>query len=424
MKYIRRILLCLLLSLTPLVFAEDCGNSSCKISDAPAPALTEYLKNIEVMMDNIIQTAQWWDANEPSKSEFTQMKNRVLGSLSSTLSFKNYFWEFDFFLSQHLTRDIPEQAKRDYDALQLASEKLSSILKRVEERWIWWVVMENPCESMEYCDFSEESVRNMLIELIKNNNAITQSYVSAVLWKPALWGNDFMLVAPDFSEQLLEYYSPDVLYDCSKCEGGFSQRTSDIIGEISLDSIGAKTGIQAWKDAWNMVRGGSSAAYKAQEQAILAGFLETQGISDSQQWVVMDNLDRYNAWWLSTSNPIGNSIDYTVSEFVDDTQSIKDAMSETFSQKADEEETPWVELIRVDTGIQHTQDISQRLADTYEMMQPFALTQDTSAQSLQLRMINMHASLMRSINMLEWKKTTSEKNCDKQWQGKGKCQYE
>jgi hypothetical protein len=43
---------------------------------------------------------------------------------------------------------------------------------------------------------------------------------------------------------------------------------------------------------------------------------------------------------------------------------------------------------------------------------------------LQLRILRMHFSLVRSINMLQKNKSTTEELCDKQWIWMWKCSYE
>lgn len=84
---------------------------------------------------------------------------------------------------------------------------------------------------------------------------------------------------------------------------------------------------------------------------------------------------------------------------------------------------PVTELTRVDKEIKSTQDISQSIASIYEDQLPFSLTQDVGAQQLQLRIIHMHFSLVKSINMLDSQVDDVMKLCDKQATGMGNCDY-
>lgn len=71
----------------------------------------------------------------------------------------------------------------------------------------------------------------------------------------------------------------------------------------------------------------------------------------------------------------------------------------------------------MDKEIKDTQDISASIASIYEDQLPFSLTQDVGAQQLMARIIRMHFSLVRSINMLDGQVEAVEKLCDKQATG-------
>jgi hypothetical protein len=53
-KYTLYIFTAILLILPLKVSADECSQS-CKISDAPAPALTEYLTNLSVVKANLLE---------------------------------------------------------------------------------------------------------------------------------------------------------------------------------------------------------------------------------------------------------------------------------------------------------------------------------------------------------------------------------
>lgn len=77
-----------LLASTRGVFADDCSQS-CKIQDAPAPALTEYFTNMDTLIQNLVETLSEAEAKPEANKKNERMK--VLGSLNSTLSFGKHF---------------------------------------------------------------------------------------------------------------------------------------------------------------------------------------------------------------------------------------------------------------------------------------------------------------------------------------------
>jgi hypothetical protein len=91
---------------------------------------------------------------------------------------------------------------------------------------------------------------------------------------------------------------------------------------------------------------------------------------------------------------------------------------------AGERKVPIVGIARVNTEIKQTEDISSEIKAIFEDQLPFAQGQDVASQELQLRILRMHFSLVRSINILTRNKAHTEKLCDKQGTGDGKCSYE
>lgn len=187
------------------------------------------------------------------------------------------------------------------------------------------------------------------------------------------------------------------------------------IETISSFTDGAKEGIKEWKDAWALAKGGkASPGYAEQEELLLAGYLQEQGIETEQAGVIMGNLERYGSGGLSSSNPLFNSANYAQVQIENETQTFSEALQEKL---AGEEKIPNIEVVRVNRELKGTQDIAESIASVYEDQLPFSLTQDTGAQQLQARIIRMHFSLMRSINILDGQVDSVEKLCDKQGTG-------
>jgi hypothetical protein len=77
----------------------------------------------------------------------------------------------------------------------------------------------------------------------------------------------------------------------------------------------------------------------------------------------------------------------------------------------------------VNTEIKATEDLKAEIKAMFEDQLPFAQWQDVASQELQLRILRMHFSLVRSINMLQKNKKSTERICEKQWQWDGRCIY-
>lgn len=71
------------------VSANECSQT-CSISDAPAPALTQYLVNLETAIAHISNSLSSQENDDSSESLATQ-RDSMLSVLSSTLSFERHF---------------------------------------------------------------------------------------------------------------------------------------------------------------------------------------------------------------------------------------------------------------------------------------------------------------------------------------------
>ncbi len=401
------------------IWASECSKT-CKIEDAPAPALTEYLTNVGIVTDTILDAL--WEADATDDKNKKSEKKRVLAGMNSILSFGDYFGSFDFKISLPITNEVPQEVKRDHAHIERETEKLSRILKTAEKRGIAGVEVENACQWASNCSLPPATAQELLSQLIKNNQKIAQLYRASILEKPTLiLERDFILVSQDFVAQIESYYNKDALTDCSQCEGWFLQKIREKISSISWLNASASEGIQKWKDAWALVRGWKSNPGYAQKQAdILSWYLKSQWIESTQAGIIVWNLWRYNQGWLSSNNPLDSSSYNNQAQVDSKSQSFKEALLEKLWENS-ENKIPIAEITRVNTQIKSTEDIEKTIASLYESQIPFAFTQDVAAQQLQLRIIHMHFSLVNSINILGWQIDSAEKVCDKQDTGNGKC---
>jgi len=401
------------------LFADECSQS-CKIQDGPAPALTQYMADVEVIMWNILSGLT---SSEKTAEENTENKNKISTSMNRIFSVWKYYTSFDYKISLPMTQEIPDQIKRDVTKLESYSEKLTQVLLQSSKRWSADSVLNKLCEWVSNCTFTQSSARNAIVSLINNNDTIVDFMRSSLLWKSFIATDSIFILTPnDFSTQILEYYNPDTLSGCSACDGWFKDTSLKQILTISNFTWETKKWIQQWKDAWTLARGWSAqGSYKEQEAVVLARYLEEQGISTDQAWIIMWNLNRYNGGWLSTSNPLSNTANNSLTQVTNVAQSFDESLAQKLQSGQDS--IPYLELTRVDTIAKNSAEISQSIATMYEEQIPFSLSQDVSTQKLQWRIIEIHYSLMRSINILSKQVPQAEKLCNKQWVWDGNCSY-
>lgn len=405
------------------LYAEECNNS-CQISDAPAPALTEYLTNVEKIRDNILWALS--EAEPIDNSTLRQERNRVIAGFNSILSFGDFFGSFDYHISLPVTNEVPREVKRDHNRITKQTDRLESILEKAERRAIWGTQVENVCNGVSNCDFpSTISARELLTEIINNNQKVAQLYRASITERPALLRDqEFILVSSDFVTQIETYYNKDTLTACSSCEWGFLDTVRESISNISFKNSDYKEWVQKWKDAWAMLRGGSRSNpdYKRREAELLSQYLSSQWQAGTQADSITSNLERYNEWGLSTSNPLSNSAYHAQAGIENEAKTFEETLREKFAESW-ENKVPLVELVRVDAELQTDENLQQNIASLYDDQIPFALSQDTQAQELQLRIIRMHFDLVWAINMLGKQVKSTEKLCDKQATWRGRCSF-
>lgn len=431
-KYILHILLLSLLIIPRGIWADECSQS-CNISDAPAPVLTEYFTNLEIIRSNILsqlseaqnaesEVTDSFSAKDDAKKTISASKN-FLRSITSILSFNDYFGSFDYKISLPITNEVPSEVKRDHAKLEKESDALTYILQTSQRRKTSQSTLVDICWWVSHCSISNSSAEDIILKLIANNRNILRFYESSILDKWHLsTQRDFILTSPDFESQIEQYYNKDTLASCSRCEGNTWSSVSETIQNISIKNSDYKEWMQKWKDAWAQLRWGEkSQTSAAQESRILSDYLWTQWISWSQAGIVLDNLNRYWSEWVSGSNPLFNSSFYAQAGVENGIDNFSQALSEKLEW---EEKVPIVELSVVNSEIKGSENLKNEIASLYQDQLPFAQSQDQASQELQLRILRSHFSLVRSINMLQKSKRTSEQLCDKQGKWLGKCSYD
>lgn len=419
MKYAIIIFFCII----PLwVFADECSQS-CKLSEGGAPVLEKYIQDSENIFGKVLESLS--DAESISDESTEQKRNRVMASLNSILSFGEHFGSFDFKISLPMTQEVPSMVERDYKKIEKMSEEFKRVLEQAERRGSAHVEIENICEdgSIPNCNFPLKEARFILIDMIKNNQRILFFIQSSLQDKPELVKDTrFILVEDTFMSEIGSYYNKDMLVSCSQCEGEFAERIEGKIDIISNMTMGAREGIKKWKDAWILMKWGkANPDYVETEERLLSEYMESQGgISGNQAGIVTDNLERYNEGGLSSSNPLLNSSRYAQSQITPVAKTFQEVLEEKIWNQ---EKIPYQEITRVDTEKKDSEEIAKTIASVYDSLVPFSIAEDTGTQEIQLRLLRMHFSLVRSANLL-WKNTElAEDICNRQGTGIGKCEY-
>jgi len=405
------------LSLSWLAFAEEC-QKTCKIEDGPAPALEQYLNNLNKVINRTLRNA---GSGERDDSSARKAQWEILTQMSKIIDFSGYFSSFDYYVAIPITNEVPQQVKRDHNRLDRETERLSRLLKRAIRSWYGDVYVEDACQDVEWCDL-EWTVRGILTVLLKNNKKIVDYYRLSIVDEKWQSDADFILVPDNFDGEMEQYYNKDTLSDCSLCEWGFFEKITESIDKIwSLNSSGTEW-IRKWKEAWGLISGAvGQSTYTKEEDRVLREYLWKQGINGSASDTVTDNLQRYNSGGLSSSNPFFNSFNYTFSKTEEDIGAFNQALENHLDTS--QEEIPIVVLREQTDKAKTTGNIQSEIAAMFEDMIPFSAVQDTGSEKAQAKLIRMHYSLVRSINILDKTVKVSQEVCDSQGQWQGKCDY-
>lgn len=338
------------------------------------------------------------------------------------MTFTDYFGSFDYYISTPLFNSVPSQVKRDHDLIMKENKQLSELLKVSGQRSTLGVNVGEICGAIANCNIDNSSAEIALTQLIKNNQEILRLY-RALITDDAFTTSDtaYILVESSFKNEMSDHYNAATLNACSQCKWEFWD-TLESITDMSarFKDIGNST--QVWQDTWNLLWSGEDTpAYRSLEKELLSDYLEWEWVSTQQADIMLGNLERANAWGLSSSNPLVNSmkgLEETANSFE---ESIQKWFDELFGER---ETVPYIELSRIKSEVQTSESISQNIATLYENEVPFAVVQDTSTQTLQARIIQMHFSLVRTANLLEKKIPDAEKICNKQWKDLGRCDFD
>lgn len=413
-----------------LSYASTWGNDctqSCRIYDAPAQILIDYIDNISKLSNNVSQELS--TLSNEWLNPISKQVNRVITSLNAGLSFSDYLASFEYYVTYPLSNELPQAIKRDHDLLLTETEKLNKLLQTAIKRGTSHITLANICNGVNHCKLDGQSAQSIITSMIRNTQAISELYRANIIGKPFLQSNKtFILVPEDFNFNLTQNYNSDTRVACSSCEGNFLNEASKKIQNISLLNDQARDGIQSWKDSWRLLwwQDIESTSYLQEEERVLSDFLKEQWIPTKNTDIILENLRKSNTDGTGVRNPFtGFELTWQEIAINPRIQNFWEKLTETYNLLLWDgiDIIPYAVLSEVRTDIQQSADIHSSIATLYENELPYALSQNVGTQELQARILRMHFSLVRTSNLLTENIPLSEKLCNKQWVGWGQCSY-
>lgn len=446
-------ILCLFLCLPQSFWvAFWCEENVCSIWDAPAKVLTDYVTDVWKLINNISREAR----ADGNKKILGNIKSQTLRITNATAGFSGYFSSFDYYVAYPIGHNVPYQIERDHKLLLSQNIRILNAIKKILKSGWWSVPIENLCDGIDAskCSLEWESAESILAALLKNNRNIIYLYQRNILWKTQGVENNFIFVENDFEREIAKHYGPDNVKSCASCEWSFEDTVTKSIKNIWNITENSAWAVDKWKYAWAVLGGNEQSAqafltrWEKQERSdyynqslglweeeVLKRYLWETWAGAKASEVALQNLERYNkaqedagetgqgGEQLSTSNPLENTARSTFSDIKTQIDSFGESISQSYEESG-WNSFPTLQLQWVQNEIEVTQNIQENIKELYDTQKSINIVQDTTAENLIAKMIQMHFNLTNSINVLSKITETSEKVCNAQWKWLWLCSYQ
>jgi len=151
------------------------------------------------------------------------------------------------------------------------------------------------------------------------------------------------------------------------------------------------------------------------ERELLRNYLSDQWISMENQNIMLDNLDKYDQWWLNINNNfIANTMASTFSKVTTAVMDWKDAIVQDFFDFSNNKSIVYNDINVATSNSSKNIELKERFAELYNSELPYAAVWDIDTEALRAKIIETHISLDDSINILEKTIKTSKKVCNSQ----------
>jgi hypothetical protein len=162
---------------------------------------------------------------------------------------------------------------------------------------------------------------------------------------------------------------------------------------------------------------------------ILLKELSRHGLSSENTSIIMGNLERFNETWFFSlkNNFLTNSFSSVGRKIYEQLDDFNETVLQTYNKKTSTTEwtvntsVPVQNITKVNEKVKITNEIKKEIAAIYSSELPFANIEDTSAQQLQGRFLELHTNLIQTIKRLDEIIPISQKVCNDQGTWMWKC---
>lgn len=397
---------------------------ACLIKDKSAQVLLDYIKNNRIVVKSISNSI---NNNADKIPTDYSIKWEIIKEFSKTEGLFNETFNFDWFYSYAryfaifpIKNEVPYEVSRDYSILEDEINWLMSYLKKINSRWIGSITVKNPCAWVNWnCNYKDWTVKEILWELINNNNKILDLFRLTVMWeKNNIKIEEIKLVNNNFILEIKKYYSKEAINECNNEEWWFAYLAKKAIEEITYMTEQWKEWIQKWKDAWQLLVWNRPEEEAEIEREQLLGYMRSTGISTDSREIILNNLEKYNLEWISINNNfITNTFDLIKTNIEDELRRFKEEVINDSFKPTDWKTISTREIKNLERNSEITKQIQENIATLYESELPFAAIWDIGTEELRARIIETHLSLEKSIRTLDEVIPRSQNICNSQGWG-------
>ncbi|MDD2870668.1 MAG: hypothetical protein PHS49_01650 [Candidatus Gracilibacteria bacterium] len=415
------------------------ADGACLIQDKSAEVLLKYIKNNKLIVKNVNKAVGKDKVNTNNQSndagffeknaqivgkDLSKAKNDTISIFSQIFNFTGFYSYFRYYAVFPISNEVPFQVKRDYKILDRESKGMVEYVKSMDTSGFTDTIVKDACNGVESnCNLNNKSAKDIITELIKNNDKVLDLYRLTVMGESDQFNGDLILVDNNFELEIGRYYGKEAISACNSIEGGFFETISTAIQNISLLNQQGEDGIQMWRDAWDLMLGKEPDTQALAEKELLRSYLSNEGVSLSNQEIMTDNLEKYNEGGLSENNNFfTNTISSTFSKIGNGLKDWKDAIVGDFFEKKQTEVINYTEIKEATDNSKISMDIKEKISIMYNEELPFAAIGDINTEQLRAKIIETHMSLDDSINILENTIKDSQKVCNSQDKKRGICQ--
>lgn len=403
----------IILSVTQHSYAADCP-----IEGWPPKSIETYVKDLRKVIWNI--------TSEALKQEWTfPIWDKLLAWMSSIISWQDYSTEFDFYITEPIFNDIPNQIRRDDKMFSREILNIERYLGQISKKWLYEAKITNPCTWVdgEKCMLKEGRAWNLIVQLLDNTKKIKNSIQYSTIWKWIYETDSLILTNQDLVKDIkITYKTSKIL--CSHSDWWFFKEIKKKITEISTNNKLAVEWINEWEKAWRILTWLSDNESSSLEKELLKKELSRQSVSGDQAEMILANLNNYNNKWGYSleNNPITNTYNSITNSISKEWNSFSKSISDWFTDNP-KEKVSIQSLIKNEDKIDNTFSIKTDIQDLYEKQLPLSQIQDLNNTKLLWKIIDIHSSLWVNINLLEKTIPVSQKVCNDQAEAKWKCEY-